>query len=198
MVRRLLYLSLGIVLLAGTHWVAARRISANFTRFVPSAAPQRASADFDADGRPDIAVIQAGGSRILLALSGSSNAATFEVNATSIVASDIDHDGDFDLTVATSTNQIVIWLNDGTGHFTQKEPSQSPGLFAATTVFAGSWPEILASLGPPTPSAAGFSRGPETAVVSTQVRLPTAPAPFTLGFLALPSLRAPPLATTLS
>src|SRR5947209_1092273 len=119
------YLSLGIVLLAGAHWSAVRWASAAFTPFVPITAPQHASADFDADGRPDVAVIQEGGSRVRVTLSGSPDAPTFEVNAASIVASDINHDGDLDLTVATPTNQIVIRANHGRGRFTEEQTTPS-------------------------------------------------------------------------
>jgi hypothetical protein len=191
------YLTLGIVLLAGAQWTAVRRASAAFTPFVPLTAPQRASGDFDADGRPDVAVIQDGGSRVRITLSGSADAATFEVNATSIVASDIDHDGDPDLTVATATNEIVIWVNDGRGHFMQEQPSTSPTLLPVTT-FAGPWQESPVSLGPTAPQVAGSSPRHETAVVGTQVRPPTVPVAFELNFFALPSLRAPPLAAPLN
>ena len=197
MLRRFSYLSLGIVLLAGAQWTAVRRASAAFTPFVPLPAPQRASADFDADGRPDVAVIQEGGSRVWITLSGSPDTATLEGNATSIVASDIDHDGDLDLTVATPANQIVIWVNDGRGHFTQEQPSSSPALSPVTTL-AGPWQDSPLSLGPTAPQVVGSGGRHETAVVGTQVRPPTVPVAFALSFLALPSLRAPPLTDTLN
>jgi len=199
MLRRLSYLSLGIVLCAGAQWTAVRRTAAAFTPFVTRTAPQRASADFDADGRPDVAFIQASDSRVLVTLSGSPHGQTFEVNATSIVASDIDHDGDTDVTVTTPANQIVIWLNDGRGRFTRQQPSPSPNpAFTPVTTFAGPWQDTPASLGPTAPQVVGSSHRHETAVVGTQVRPPTDPVAFALAFLALPSLRAPPLITTLN
>jgi len=184
-------------LLAGAHWSAIQWASAAFTPFVPITAPQHASADFDADGRLDVAVIQEGGSRVRVTLSGSPDAPTFEVNATSIVASDIDHDGDLDLTVATPTNQIVIWVNDGRGRFTQEQPSPSPALAHLTTLVRPSQ-DSPASLGPTALQVVGSSRRHETAVVGTQVRPPTAPVALALSFVALPSLRGPPLTATLN
>src|SRR5579864_1340687 len=99
MLRRFSYLLLGILLLASGQRAAANRASAAFTRFAQVTAPQHAAADFDGDGRPDVAVIQEGGSRVWVSLSGSPDALAFEVKASSIVASDVDHDGDDDLTV---------------------------------------------------------------------------------------------------
>jgi FG-GAP-like repeat len=191
------YLSLGVILLAGAQWASVRLASAAFTPFVPLPAPQRASADFDADGRPDVAAIQAGGSRVWVTLSGSPDTTAFEVNATSIIASDIDHDGDLDLTVATPTNQILIWLNDGRGHFTQEQPFSAPTLSHETTV-AGLWPEGPVSLGPTAPQVVGSRGRCETAVVGTQIRPPTVPVTFALNSFALPSPRAPPPAAALN
>ncbi len=101
------------------------------------------------------------------------------------------------MTVATPANQIVIWVNDGRGHFTQEQPSPSPTL-APVTTFAGPWQDSPVSLGPTAPQIVGSSRRHETAVVGIQIRPPTVPVAFALSFLALPSLSAPPLTATLN
>ena len=67
------------------------------------------------------------------------------------------------------SNQIVIWVNDGRGHFTQEQPSPSPTL-APVTTFAGPWQDSPVSLGPTAPQIVGSSRRHETAVVGIQVR----------------------------
>jgi hypothetical protein len=167
---------------------------------VPQALPQRAAANFDTDGRPDLAVIQddRGGSHVSVTLSGSPDAVTLEVNAVSVAAGDIDHDGDVDLVAATSSNQVVIWLNDGDGHFTlEQEAAPSRDLSPATTVVDTSRVEPLA-LGPTASQLVVPSRRRETAVVVTQIRPPTVPLSVDLSFLSPPSLRAPPLAVNLT
>src|SRR5260370_1063847 len=58
MLRRFSYLSLGILVFAGAWWAAVPRASGAFTDLVPLTVPQRAAADFDADGRPDVAFIE--------------------------------------------------------------------------------------------------------------------------------------------
>ena len=195
--RRFSYLSLVIILLAGAAWTAVRRPSATFTPFVPITTPQRAAADFDADGRLDVASIQEAGSRVQITLSGSRDAVTFEVNARSIVASDIDHDGDTDLTVATTANQIVIWINDGRGHFTQKQPVSSPSLLPEATI-AGAFPDEATSLGPKAPQVIGPNHQHPGVIVGTHARPPTGAVAFALTSVALPSPRAPPFTATLT
>jgi hypothetical protein len=197
--RRISHLTLAVPLLAGAMWAAARHASGTFTPLVPVTLPQRAAADFDADGRPDLAVIQEGrgGSQVSVILSGSPHAVTFEIDAVSVAASDIDHDGDTDLVVLEPSNQVVIWLNDGRGHFTEEEPLPSSSLSPATTM-AGTWPDEPVLLGPTAPQVVRPPRRNETAVLGTAAR-PTKVSPAAaLRFLALPSLRAPPLAPTLN
>lgn len=200
MLRRFSYLSLGVLLLlAGARWAAVRRAGGTFTPYVPHTLPQRAAADFDADGRPDVAFIRDGrdGSGIGVTLSGSLDAVTLEMNAVSVAADDVDHDGDADLVVATSSNQVVIWLNDGRGHFTEEQPLPPQDLSPATTVADASRDEP-AAVGPTVPQVVVPSRRYETAVVGTHVRPPAVPLAVGLSFLSFPSLRAPPLATTLN
>jgi hypothetical protein len=200
MLRRFFYLSLGMLLLAGARWATVPRASGAFTDLVPLTVPQRAAADFDADGRTDVAFIQEaqGGSRVWVTLSGSPDAVTFETNAVSIVANDIDHDGDVDLVATTSSNQVVIWINDGRGHFTQEqERLPSSDLSLATMVVDSSRDQPVAS-GPAAPQFAVHSRRNEAGVVATRIRPPTAPRGVTPSFLSLSSPRAPPFASNLN
>jgi len=193
MLRRFSCLSLGICLLAGARWVPARSADGAFGPYVARALPQRAAADFDADGRPDVASIQAGrdGSRIVLTLSGSSDAVALDMDAVSVATSDVDHDGDTDLVVATSSNRIVIWLNDGRGHFTEERPAPSRDLSPETTV-AMAWRDALAGIGPTVRQAVVPARRRETAVVAARIRPPTVLPADGLSVLSLPSLRGPP------
>jgi hypothetical protein len=184
---------IGVLLLVGTWWAAIPRGTGAFTPFVPDALPQRAAADFDADGRPDVAFIQddRDGFRVSVSLSGSPDTVTLEVNAVSVAAGDIDSDGDTDLVVVTTSNQVVIWLNDGRGHFTEEE-SPSRALSPAKGTVDASQDEAMA-LGPTASQVAVPGRQAETAVVVTRIRPPTVPLAVALSVLSLPSLRAPPL-----
>jgi hypothetical protein len=196
--RRLLHLAFGVLLLVGTPWAAVPRATGAFSPFVLHALPQRVAADFDEDGRPDVAFIHddRDGFRVSVSLSGSPDTVTLEVNAVSVAAGDIDHDGDTDLVMVTSSNQVVIWLNDGRGHFREQE-SPSQALLPATGTVDASRDEPMA-LGPRASQVVGPSRRTETAVVVTQIRLPTVPLAVALNFLSLPSLRAPPLVALLN
>jgi hypothetical protein len=197
--RRFSCLALVGLLFTGSWRAAGHRASGTFTPLVRMKLPQRAAADFDADGRADLAVIQEGpgGSHVSVILSGSPYAVTFAIDAVSVAASDIDHDGDTDLVVLRPSNQVVIWRNDGQGHFTEEEPLPSSGFSSATTV-AGTWPDDPVLLGPTAPQVLRPARRRETAAVRNQVRLPTVSPAVALGFLSPPSLRAPPPAATLS
>jgi hypothetical protein len=56
---------------------------------------------------------------------------------TAIVAADIDADGDLDLVASDSALELHVWVNDGAGHFTRRDPIQSTSwhpLPAAPTV----------------------------------------------------------------
>ena len=48
----------------------------------------------------------------------------------SIVAADIDADGDIDVVASDSSLHLHIWVNDGSGHFTARQPEKSQGLRA--------------------------------------------------------------------
>jgi len=45
----------------------------------------------------------------------------------SIVAADIDDDGDLDVVASDSSLQLHVWVNDGAGHFTLQHPARSTG-----------------------------------------------------------------------
>jgi FG-GAP-like repeat len=191
--------ALAVLLLSGARWAAGPRASATFTPLVRLTLPQRAAADFDADGLPDLAVIQEdrGGSHVSVILSGSPHAVTFEMDAVSVAASDIDHDGDTDLVVLSPSNHVVIWRNDGSGHFTQEEPLP-PSTLASTTSIADTWPDEPVLLGPTVPQVIRPVRRREAAVIGNETRPPTMSPAVALGFLAFPSLRAPPATSSLN
>lgn len=44
---------------------------------------------------------------------------------TAIVAADIDADGDLDVVASDSALELHVWVNDGTGHFTRRDPIHS-------------------------------------------------------------------------
>ena len=44
---------------------------------------------------------------------------------TAIVAADIDADGDLDVVASDSALELYVWVNDGAGHFTRRDPIQS-------------------------------------------------------------------------
>ena len=127
----------------------------------------------------------------MLTLSGSSDAVALDMDAVSVATSDVDHDGDTDLVVATSSNRIVIWLNDGRGHFTEERPAPSRDLSPETTV-AMAWRDALAGIGPTVRQAVVPARRRETAVVAARIRPPTVLPADGLSVLSLPSLRGPP------
>ena len=58
--------------------------------------------------------------------------ATLELSAgrllTAVVAADIDADGDLDVVASDSALELHVWVNDGTGHFTRRDPTHSRSL----------------------------------------------------------------------
>jgi len=80
---------------------------------------QPARADFDRDGKPDVATVEpdAGQSVVRITSSRSGVREIVQPNTVLAVAGfDFDHDGDIDLLVGTSEGPIV-WVNDGLGLF---------------------------------------------------------------------------------
>jgi hypothetical protein len=123
-VQRFLRVLAGLVLFLATCAAAISFYAPppSFTPYVDPAPPQRAEGDFDGDGRVDTAFIKdrAGASRISIQLTSSSSSLDLGPAVTSVVEGDIDHDGDLDLVAATPSGELLVWINDGRGHFTRQ------------------------------------------------------------------------------
>jgi hypothetical protein len=50
-----------------------------------------------------------------------------DLHLVSMVAADIDADGDLDVVASNGSLDLVVWTNDGTGHLTRKYPERSSG-----------------------------------------------------------------------
>jgi hypothetical protein len=198
--RRLCALFVGLLALIGPRWASVPHLSGAVADLSAQQAPQATSADFNADGRPDLASLRdaPAGPVVRIELSGSTEVITLAVRAVSIISGDIDHDGDLDLAVATSSNQVVIWFNDGQGHFTRESPSApTDGLVPLTTV-AGVGSDELLFLGPKGPEALCPTRPYEIAVEPSRIRPATVQPVVALRFLTARSLRGPPLTIAIS
>jgi hypothetical protein len=194
--RRVLPLALGVLILAAIQWTPAGTTPGEFTPFVPQALPHTAIGDFDRDGRQDVALIQDGGSPdVSVRLSGPSGTVSLAVNAVSLIATDIDQDGDLDLVAVAPSGQVVTWLNDGGGRFTMQEASRSSRLSPEAIVVDALY-DVPLALGA-TPPGVVAPRTRNGSVVVTLIRPPTVPPAFDLGFLSLPGLRAPPFSASL-
>jgi hypothetical protein len=177
---------------------AVTRRAPTFTPFVPQPLPQRAQGDFDGDGRSDVALVQdrADSGRLSVRLSGSANTIDLEATVTGVIEGDIDHDGDLDLVALSPSSDVLVWINDGHGHFTRQETPRAPGLCDEPIVSDA----ILCcpiALGTTAPVVTSRNRT-DTGVVVTQIRPPTSPQSFDFAFFLLPSLRAPPPLFTLT
>ncbi len=91
------------------------------TNIFGASVPQCISADFDSDGRPDIAFIDVGAGSVVLRRNNplgsfATPLATFTPGGVldRIVAADFDGDGDMDIAAASNTG-LFIYLNDGNG-----------------------------------------------------------------------------------
>jgi len=115
----------------------------------------------------------------------------------SIVAADIDSDGDLDVVASDSSLQLHVWVNDGAGHFTLRTPRRSSGLQPtppAPSVDDQSGGIVsFTQINPPT-----LGPGPRTAIgvlpVVAPTRMPAALA-LSAGDRLTRTPRAPPVAT---
>jgi FG-GAP repeat len=113
-----------------------------------------AIADFDRDGRPDVAVADHLGRhdgayayRIEFLLAGRPSAAVvFEstADAVTIQTVDVDHDDDLDIVVgrALGGDAVGVWLNDGRGHFTAADSNALPSVLHAADTLTSSDPSL--------------------------------------------------------
>jgi hypothetical protein len=169
-----------------------RKPPAPLTPFVPQAPPQRAFGDFDGDGRVDAALLEGvtGDRRISVKLSGSIAAVRLDATVTGIIEGDIDHDGDLDLVAATSSGDVLVWLNDGHGRFTRQAASPTRGVSGEPVLNRTIWPESMA-IGIRAPLLPSPDR--RDAIVSvTRIRAPAAGIARDVPGFAFPALRAPP------
>ncbi len=79
----------------------------------------------------------------------------------SVVTADIDADGDVDIVASDGSLDLLVWVNDGDGHFTRQSPRRSTD-----------WQSV--------PPAPGLGNGLVVADVSTQNDAPTAHVDRTL------------------
>lgn len=164
-----------------------------------------AVADFDADGRPDVAVSnhigQSGAAyRIEFQLSNggreSFSFASVEF-ALNVAAVDVDNDHDLDLVVTAllSRDVVGVWLNDGQGHFRPGDPDAFPSDLAAlsTGTMTGCPPQFAVAA--PTPRR--FAASPSSTLTIAFVAVVTHVRPPAIDtsncfLLSCLSPRAPP------
>ena len=58
-----------------------------------------------------------------------------------VVAGDVDHDGDIDVVASNGSLDLIVWKNDGAGHFTRQAAA----------------PHVTLQMQPPSPAASGDS-----------------------------------------
>jgi hypothetical protein len=110
--------------------------SGELSPYVSHVPPRLALGDFDGDGHIDTAVIldDVSGPRISIQFAGSSSTVDLAVPVAAVVQGDVDDDGDLDLVAATPSGELVIWINDGHGRFTQEPVLPASGLAGAPVV----------------------------------------------------------------
>jgi hypothetical protein len=181
-----------LVLLSAWASLRATRADDAFTPFVARPLPQSARGDFDGDGRPDLAAIRQSpaGLQITVGLSGSSAVVDLSANVTGLLGEDVDHDGDVDLVAVSRAGEVLIWLNDGHGHFTRAPvPQSTNGLGDPTLTDPGNTEIEAVPVAAPLIAPAYRT---STLLATIRADLPDAPRAFTLSFLSTPTLRAPP------
>ena len=183
-------LTLGVVVALTMVLSASRRPAPSPAPSVSTVLPQVARGDFDGDGRADVAVIRDTpiGRRIVLGLSASS-VTDLDASVVSLVAGDVDRDGDLDLVTVSTSGLVVVWLNDGHGRFSKVALGSEPQLSGRPAFDSGRNPHRLALSGTPVllpANVAARALRPSAGVMSRQ--RPRAPAAITLA----PSPRGPP------
>lgn len=87
----------------------------------PVRVPPAVSIDLDGDGSPDLATADVQGLRLRLSRGG-----RLMVDGRSMLsalaADDLDRDGDGDLVGLSSRGTLLVWRNDGAGHFSYQPP----------------------------------------------------------------------------
>jgi len=165
----------------------------SLSRFTPVPLPERAVADFDGDGEPDVAQISApasGLSQISVGLSGSDGPVSLDATAAAVIGGDVDHDGDLDLLATTASGAVVVWLNDGHGRFTREEPSSSRSFSDSPAVSTDRGAVLVATVMAP---HLIVSRQRNSAAVSLRIQPLTASPIVNRQLLLVRPLRAPPL-----
>jgi hypothetical protein len=190
-----LRLSVG-ALLAATCWASIGRAPRALTPYTPPTLPQRAQGDFDGDGFGDVALIQNQANQVSVSLSGSTSVVYLNANVGSLIAKDIDGDGDLDLVAGTPSGQVMAWINDGHGRFTLRK-ARSSSRMASETMFTDTFQGEAVALVSTAPFVAPAIRT-WMAVVTTLSRPPTTPLAYSLDALRLSSPRAPPTTLFLS
>jgi len=185
-----------LVLLSGAVTASNRQRESAFRPYVPTRPPQQAVADFDGDGRLDLAIIgdDSRGPSITLELSRSTDATRVVVNVTGISQADIDHDGDFDLIAATPSGEVLVWLNDGHGHFARLIPVSPDQSLSSDTVIGATDADEGAATGVTALLLGPFDRAHSPCEVE-HVRCPTVSRVACSPFGLIPLLRAPPSVT---
>ena len=86
--------------------------------------------DFDNDGDLDAAVANKGAVNLLYWSNGGVfdsapvDLGTDDVNTYAIASADLDHDGDIDIVATNAINPSVIYVNDGTGGFSEMDVNE--------------------------------------------------------------------------
>jgi hypothetical protein len=76
----------------------------------------------------------------------------------SIVAADIDSDGDLDVVASDTELELHVWINDGSGHFTRRDPMR-PGTWQELPPLPGLDTHSTRSNAFTTPSSPSFVTG---------------------------------------
>jgi hypothetical protein len=115
------------------------------------------------------------------------------------VAIDIDHDGDTDIVSSTVEEPLIVWINDGQGHFTQRRSAGRTGLASAPDgVFAPFGPAGSPAV-PPTSSSLGAPLDNRILIAPVLPAGPVPPLvqpPLPGGTTSSRASRAPPFAPT--